>query len=68
MRSSAAEANRRNAPVLVVGEPAFRVALLTWDRVRARLSGDAADNIPFFYAGFAERVRQGEPGSDVLFV
>ena len=59
---------RRDAPVLVVGEPSFRVALLTWDRVRARLSGDPTDNIPFFCAGFAERVRQAEPGTDALYV
>src|SRR5438094_4381716 len=38
----------RDQPVLVVGEPAYRIALITWDRVRQRLSGDPADNIPFF--------------------
>jgi hypothetical protein len=59
---------RRDAPVLVVGEPAFRVALLTWDQVRGRLSGDVACNIPFLYAGFAERVRQAKPGVDALYV
>jgi hypothetical protein len=58
----------REAPVLVVGEPAFRVALLTWDQVRGRLSGDVACKIPFLYAGFAERVRLAEPGLDVLYV
>ena len=59
---------QRSAPVLVVGEPAFRVALLTWDQVRSRLAGDVACNIPFLYAGFAERVREAEPGVDVLYV
>jgi hypothetical protein len=58
----------RDAPVLVVGEPAFRVALLTWDQVRGRLSGDRGCNIPFLYAGFAERVRRAEPGTDALYV
>jgi hypothetical protein len=38
----------RDQPVLVVGEPAFRVAMITWDKVRGRLSGDDGDNIPFF--------------------
>src|SRR5438067_1080905 len=38
---------QRDQPVLVVGEPAFRVAMITWDKVRGRLSGDSADNIPF---------------------
>ncbi len=59
---------QRDAPVLVVGEPAFRVALLTWDQVRGRLSGDSGCNIPFLYAGFADRIRRAEPGTDVLYV
>lgn len=58
----------RDQPVLVVGEPAFRVAILTWDKVRGRIGGDAGDNIPFFYAGFAERARAAIPGTDVLYV
>jgi hypothetical protein len=58
----------RDAPVLVVGEPAFRVALLTWDQVSGRLSGDAACSISFLYAGFAQRVHQAELGIDVLYV
>ena len=56
------------APVLVVGEPAFRVALLTWDQVRGRLAGDPGCNIPFLYAGFAEQVGRAEPGTDALYV
>jgi hypothetical protein len=60
--------DQRNAPVLVVGEPAFRVALLTWDQVRGRLAGDQGCNIPFLYAGFADRVRRAEPGTDALYV
>ncbi|MBV9790965.1 MAG: hypothetical protein JOZ51_22415 [Chloroflexi bacterium] len=59
---------QRDQPVLVVGEPAFRVALLAWDKVKGRLSGDKADNIPFFYSGFAERARRATPGDDVLYV
>jgi hypothetical protein len=59
---------QRDAPLLVVGEPTFRVALLTWDHVRGRLSGDPGCNIPFLYAGFAERARRAEPGTDALYV
>src|SRR5580698_9756963 len=58
---------QRNQPVLIVGEPAFRVAMIAWDKVLGRLSGDSADNIPFFYSGFAERVRRAEPGTDALY-
>jgi hypothetical protein len=58
----------RDAPVLVVGEPAFRVALLTWDQVWGRLAGDAGCSLAFLYAGFAERVRRAEPGTNALYV
>jgi hypothetical protein len=37
----------RDQPVLVVGEPEYKIAMLTFDKVRGRLSGDEADNIPF---------------------
>jgi hypothetical protein len=59
---------QRDQPVLVVGEPAFRVAMITWDKALGRLSGDTADNFPFFYSGFAQRARNAEPGTDALYV
>ena len=58
----------RDQPVLVVGEPAYHVALMTWDKVRARVSGDRADDLLFFYDGFAERARQAVPGTRALYV
>ncbi len=58
----------RDQPVLVVGEPDYRIAILTFDKVRGRLSGDDSDNIPFFYQGFAARARRAEPGADILYV
>jgi hypothetical protein len=58
----------RDQPVLVVGEPDYKIAILAFDKVRGRLSGDEAENIPFFYQGFATRARNPEPGSDVLYV
>jgi hypothetical protein len=58
----------RHQPLLVVGEPAFRVAIIAWDKVRGRLGGDEGDNLPYFYAGFAERARRAAPGTDTLYV
>ena len=55
-------------PILVVGEPEAHVAIMTWSKVVGRLTGDAGDEIPFFFAGFAERAAAPEPGSSVLFV
>ena len=55
-------------PILVVGEPAAHVALMTWSRTVGRLTGDQGDDIVFFFSGFAEKARQPEPGSNVLFL
>jgi hypothetical protein len=60
--------DRRDQPILVVGEPEYRIGLLTWDRVQGRLSGDSAENIPFYYKGFLVRIAEAEPGDDVLIV
>jgi hypothetical protein len=59
---------QRDQPVLVVGEPVFHVAMVTWDKTRGRLGGDAGDNIPYFYAGFRDSARKGEPGKRMLYV
>lgn len=58
----------KRQPVLVVREPEAHIALMTWDRVRGRISGDAGDNIPFFFEGFAERVRTASGGTRALYV
>ncbi|MEP6754413.1 MAG: hypothetical protein ABJA67_02845 [Chthonomonadales bacterium] len=57
-----------NEPVLVVGQPVFSIAMIPGDKVRGRLRGDEADNIPFFYDGFAERARRAEPGDAITYV
>ena len=55
-------------PILVVGEPAAHVAIMTWSKVTGRLTGDVADNIPFFFHGFAEKAAAPEPGTNVLYL
>jgi hypothetical protein len=52
----------------VVGEPKFHVALLAFDKVRGRLGGDKADNIPFFYEGFSQRVVAASPGTHATYL
>lgn len=54
-------------PILVVGDSTSHVALATWSKVRGRLMGDVADNIPFHMSGFFDRVRGHTPGDRVLF-
>ena len=60
--------DKNNQPVLVVGEPEFKVSIMTFGKVHGRLSGDEADNIPFFYKGFSERVKTAEKGIEVLYI
>ena len=60
--------DERDAPVLVVGEPAFHVSLLAADKVAGRLNGDRSDSLPFLYEGFAERVRTATPGTSATYV
>ena len=55
-------------PILVVGEPAAHIALMTWSKVVGRLTGDEGDDIVFFFQGFAAKPAQPEPGSNVLFL
>jgi hypothetical protein len=56
-----------NEPILVVGDSTSHVALAAWSKVRGRLMGDVADNIPFHMSGFFDRVRGHKPGDRVLF-
>ncbi len=58
----------RQEPVLVWGAPRYHVALTGWSKARGRLLGDRADNIPFFYAGFSERIKNPPPDRRVTFV
>lgn len=59
---------QQEQPVFVVGEPDFNVAIITFNRVRSRLGGDAADNLSFFFSGFAERARRSQSGDSALYV
>ena len=55
-------------PILVVGEPEAHVALMSWSKVVGRLTGDAGDDIVYFFSGFAQKAEHPEPGSNVLFL
>ena len=58
----------RKQPVLVVGEPVFKIAIATWDTAEARVRGDTAASIPFLYEGFGGRVKTAESGDDALYI
>lgn len=57
---------QRGEPVLVVGEPACRVAVMTWGKVLGWLRGDRAEGLAVFWEGFAVHARKKVAGSDLL--
>jgi hypothetical protein len=58
----------RNQPILVTGLPDFEISLLAYDKVRGRLENGAEDNIPFFFEGYADRVKNAKPGDMAMIV
>jgi hypothetical protein len=44
-------------PIFVTGQPEFEASFLAFEKVKGRLDNGAEDNIPFFFAGYVERVR-----------
>ena len=58
----------REQPLLVTGLPEFEISLLAYDKVRGRLENGPEDNIPYFFEGYAERVRNAKPGDKAMIV
>ena len=55
-------------PILVVGEPAAHIALMTWSKVTGRLTGDVGDDIVYFFNGFAQKAEHPVAGANLLFL
>jgi len=60
--------HEHNAPVLVVGGPDCHIGLFALEKIRGRLAGDPADNVRFFYDGFAQCVCERMPGDRATYV
>ena len=60
----------RHMPVLVCGAPRNRIAIATFDKVLRRIEHGGADNIAFFFSGFAESMRRAKTqgGIDAVHV
>lgn len=48
--------DRLNQPIFVTGQPDFEVSILAFEKVKGRLENGSEDNIPFYFAGYTERV------------
>ncbi len=51
-----------NQPILVTGQPEFEVSILAFDKVKGRLENGKEDNIPFYFQGYVERVKNKQSG------
>ncbi len=54
--------NKLNQPILVTGQPDFEVSILAFEKVKGRLVNGKEDNIPFYFAGYIERVINKQSG------
>jgi hypothetical protein len=55
-------------PILVTGQPHFEISLLAFEKVKGRLENGAEDNIPFFFEGYADRVKNAKTGDKAMIV
>jgi hypothetical protein len=46
-----------NQPILVTGQPEFEMSFLAFEKVKGRLENGYEDNIPFFFEGYTEGVK-----------
>lgn len=51
---------------MVTGQPNFEISILAFEKVKQRIENGNEDNIPFFFAGYSERVKKGTRGDKAL--
>lgn len=59
---------RSQQPFLKTGLPDFEISIMTFGKVKNRIINGDEDNIPFFFKGYSERVRNARKGEVVIFV
>jgi hypothetical protein len=60
--------DRLEQPLLKTGLPNFEISILTFGKVKNRIVNGDEDNIPYFFKGYSERVRNAKNGEVVTFV
>lgn len=60
--------SKMNQPVFVTGQPHFEISFLAFDKVKQRIENGNEDNIPFYFKGFSERVRQAKKGEKAMII
>ncbi|UII77582.1 hypothetical protein LV716_07385 [Flagellimonas sp. HMM57] len=54
--------DKLSQPILVTGQPEFEVSILAFEKVKGRLENGKEDNIPFYFAGYVDRVNNKQSG------
>ncbi len=54
--------DKLNQPILVTGQPDFEVSIVAFEKVKGRLVNGKENNIPFYFAGYVERVKNKQSG------
>jgi hypothetical protein len=57
-----------NQPILVTGLPNFEISIVAFEKVKMRLENGIEDNIPYFFKGYSERVRNAKFGDKAMLV
>lgn len=57
-----------NQPILVTGLPDFEISITACEKVKGRLTKGEEDNIPFYFAGYVERVKTAKKGDKAYIV
>jgi hypothetical protein len=55
-------------PILVTGQPNFEISLLVIEKVKGRIQNGSEDNIPFFFQGYVERIKNAKRGDQAMIV
>lgn len=53
---------RLKQPVFVSGQPEYEVSILAFSKVKGRLEKGKEDNIPFYFQGYTERIKNKQSG------
>lgn len=58
--------DQMNQPILVTGQPNFEISIIAFDKVKMRIENGKEDQLPFYFKGYEERVKQGKQGDKAM--
>lgn len=60
--------DQKNQPILVTGQPKFEISIVVFDKIAGRIDNGKEDNIPFFFQGYSERVKNCKKGDKAMII